>query len=38
MRKAISVPLLSLLTLAAYGQGNDLDKGQVNYHPDKRKS
>jgi alpha-L-fucosidase len=33
MRKLISAALVALLTIASSGQGNDLDKGQVNYLP-----
>ncbi len=33
MKKAIIFPIIVLAALTAYGQGNDLDKGQVNYTP-----
>jgi alpha-L-fucosidase len=33
MKKLIPVTLFVLTTLISFGQGNDLDKGQVNYTP-----
>lgn len=33
MKKLIPVTVFLFATLASYGQGNDLDKGQVNYSP-----
>ncbi len=35
MKKLISVTLFVLTALVTFGQGNDLDKGQVNYIPSK---
>jgi alpha-L-fucosidase len=35
MNKLISVTVILLAPLVTYGQGNDLDKGQVNYTPSK---
>ena len=33
MKKIISISVIVLVTMATYGQGNDLDKGQENYTP-----
>ena len=35
MKNVISAAVMLIVTLAAFGQGNDLDKGQVNYIPSK---
>jgi alpha-L-fucosidase len=35
MKKILLASTIALTTLIAYGQGNDLDKGQVNYIPSK---
>jgi alpha-L-fucosidase len=35
MKRIISISIILFATIITYGQGNDLDKGQVNYVPSK---
>jgi alpha-L-fucosidase len=35
MKKIMLISIIVLITMAIHGQGNDLDKGQVNYVPSK---